>query len=241
MKKIITLFFVLAISLNIAQAQLVDNFRFGFHLSPALTWLSSDAPEGEVDSNGSNLAFKMGMMGDYYLDSEERFALSSGINITFNQGGALKYNNLGGSGNLFPDSELSTASLDSLANGTSVRYKLQYLEIPVSLKMRTGDIAGGGYMRFFAEVPLFTLGINTRAVADIDATGGEGQKVNGDINLLNIFWGLGGGVEYTVGQNTTLIGGIFYQNGMFDVTQDNSADDNKASLHSLTLRLGVMF
>ncbi len=241
MKRIIAPFFVMIFLSSAVQAQLTDNFRFGFNLSPAITWLTSDAPEGQVDSNGSNLAFKMGMMGDYYLGSEERFAITSGINITFNQGGALKYNNLGASGNLFPDSELSSSSLDSLANGTSVRYKLQYLEIPVALKMRTADIAAGGYMRFFAEVPLFTLGFNTKATADIDAPGGEGQKVNDDINLFNVFWGLGGGVEYTVGQNTTLIGGIFYQNGMFDVTQDNNADDNKASLHSLTLRLGVMF
>ncbi len=237
MKKIVILFtFSLAIS-NLINAQLGDNFRFGFHASPVFSWANSNNKANESD--GSNLGFKVGMMGEYFLGSEERFALKTGIDVAFKQGGVVKYTDLGGNHNLFPDSELSLASLDSLANGSSVRYKFQYVEVPVALKMRTDEIALGGRMRFIAEVPLFTLHFKTKARADINSI--EDENVGKDTNLLNISWGLGGGVEYNVSQNTALTAGLFFQSGILDVTNDNNADDSKISIGSLTIRIGVLF
>ncbi|MEM9824327.1 MAG: PorT family protein, partial [Bacteroidota bacterium] len=37
---------------------------------------------------------------------------------------------------------------------------------------------------------------------------------------INLSWGIGGGVEYGLGESTALIGGIYFQNGFVDVTDD---------------------
>jgi opacity protein-like surface antigen len=237
MKKIVISFLFFYIVANVSAQNLTDNFRFGFQASPVFSWMTSDNKKTVGD--GANLGFKMGMVAEHFLGTQERYAIVSGIGLAFNQGGALKYNELGGSGNLFPDSELSVPSLDSLANGTSVRYHLRMIEIPVGLKMKTDPIAMGGYMSFFAEVPIFTLGINARTRADIGNAADENVKK--DMGLINFSWGLGGGVEYSVGESTTLVGGLFYQGGMLDLTEDNNADKSKNSIGSLTFRLGVLF
>ena len=246
MKKIAAILAFLFIISNVTQAQ---QFRFGFQVSPTFSWISSD--DNKINGNGLNLGLRLGMLGEKYLGEGDTYAFIFGIGFAFNQGGTLKHDT---GGNLWPKSDLSDPTLNTgdtpLPDGVNLKYGLQYVEIPFGLKMRTQEF---GYIRYFAEIPVFTLGINSQARGAISATGIEVDKENisEDVNIFNISWGIGGGIEYTINENTALIGGIFFQNGFLDVTDDAGkqylgagniqAEDSKGTLNSLTLRIGVMF
>lgn len=215
---------------NIGHTQNTD-FRLGFEISPTLSWLSSDVKK--IQSDGSNLGLQIVMNGEYYF--RPNYALKSGLGISFRNGGQLKFED---GGIVLPDSELSNEDLRMLpANGT-VRYKVQYVEIPFGFKMRTNEI---GMFRYFAELPVFTLGLCMQSRGDIGLSGGENENIAKDTRWMNFSWGLGGGAEYAISSTTSLIAGIFFQQGVTDILSKNDANPAKAELNRLSFRLGMMF
>ena len=134
-------------------------------------------------------------------------------------------------GKLFYEETIDTVGIWTEANipgdniyegGTDFKYSIQYVEFPIGLKLRTREF---GYLRYYV--------------------------IQSAVNLLNISWGIGAGMEYTVSSNTALVGGIAFQTGFTDVTKDKnttlvsggrqSEEDSKGKLNSIVLRLGVMF
>ena len=243
MKKIVSVatFLILFGSMVFGQA----NFRFGFQLSPNISWLSSD--DNTINGNGSNLGLKLGMMGEKYLTDSENYAVTFGLGFAFNQGGTLKHDT---GGDFWPKSDLSSDLFHSLPDGINLKYGIQFVEIPVGFKMRTQEF---GYFRYFIE-PGMTLGIGTQARGAVSGVTGfstDNENIKNDINGLNLSWGIGGGVEYGIGESTALLGGIFFQNGFVDVTDDSArkipltgepeTEDSKGTIKSITIRLGVMF
>jgi len=71
------------------------------------------------------------------------------------------------------------------------------------------------------------------------------------VRNFNLSWGFGGGIEYELGTDTWLIGGLFYQRGFSDVTRNKGftindegvqkTEDSKAIIGAFGIRLGVMF
>lgn len=214
--------------------------RLGFQLSPSFSWMSTD--DNLINGNGLNLGLKLGMVGEYYF--RENYALVSGINLAFNQGGTLRHEE---GGDLWPKSELSDLSLHALPDGVNLKYHIQYLEIPFGLKLRTKEF---GYLRYFAEIPIFSLGFKLQARGDVQGTAldSERENITEDVNLFNLTWGFGGGVQYTLSESTALVGGIIYRQGFTDVTDDSglkvdgtTREDSKGIIKSLTIRLGFLF
>ncbi len=230
MKRIFIAFILLAFILPAVYSQ--DNLRFGFETSPFVSWMRTD--NKKTPSDGSKLGFNLAANSEYSFS--ERYAIRLGLGLSFGQGGKLQHDEINGFAKLFPDSDLSTPKLDSIVSGTVVRYSLNYLEIPFALKMKTPEY---GNIRYFAEVPAFAIGIKTGGKADIgDYTD---ENIKKDIALLSLNWGLGAGVEYSLNNNTSLIGGLYYQAGFTDVTSDDGADKSKAVNHRIVLRIGVLF
>lgn len=249
-KIVIPALFVLSCGAAYSQV-FVDNFRFGFQVSPTISWMSTD--NNKINSNGVNIGIKIGMVGEYYFGTSGNYALISGIGFAFNQGGTLKHE-VGG--NFWPEAELTSSKFNTglkpLPDGVNMKYNLRYVEIPIGFKMRTNDF---GNIRYFAEIPLFNIGMLTQARGAINGTGvnTDNENIKGATNFFNITWGFGGGVEYSVSEKTALVGGLYYQQGFTDVTRDKNAfkrvsetgpsepESSKGTLGAIVLRLGVIF
>ena len=245
MKKIVLALFFFSLTTSAIFGQLGNlNFdgelRLGFQLSPSFSWMTTD--NNLVNGNGTNVGLKLGMLSEYYF--RENYAIVSGINFAFNQGGTLRHEQ---GGDLWSKSELSDLSLKALPDGVNLKYHIQYLEIPFGLKMRTKEF---GYLRYFAEIPVFTLGFKLQARGDVKGTSNldrDRENITEDVNLFNLTWGFGGGVQYTLSEGTALIGGIIYRQGFTDITDDGAIkmdgtrERSKGIIKSLTFRLGFLF
>lgn len=244
MKKIALILTFFSVMIANGFSQLDFDFekelRLGFQLSPSFSWMTTD--DNFINGNGTNLGLKLGMMGEYYF--RENYAIVSGLNFAFNQGGTLKHEQ---GGNFWPKSELSDLALNDLPDGVNLKYHIQYLEIPFGLKMRTREF---GYLRYFAEIPVFSLGFKLQARGDVKGTSGsniERENITEDVNLFNLTWGFGGGIQYALSQNTALIAGIIYRQGFTDVTDDAALkadmtrENSKGRINSITVRFGFLF
>jgi hypothetical protein len=118
--------------------------------------------------------------------------------------------------------------------GSTVAYNLSYLTIPVGLKLKTNEI---GYFTYFAELG-FAQEINIGSRANSSGSDLNKTNVPKETNLLNMSYFFGGGVEYNIGGSTSLVAGIFYNNGFVDVLSNNH---HKAVLSYLSFRAGVLF
>ena len=245
MKKIVvvTCFFALAFSL---RAQ--NDIRFGFQASPTFGWMN--AKVNHINTSGTNLGLKLGMIGEYYF--RENYAFTSGIGFFFNAGGGLLYDY---PGKYLLNSDLPPA-YDSLGAMSKIRYHIQYIEIPAGLKLKTREF---GYWRYYFE-PAITIGIKSQARGQLEGIGiqdGEDKyNIRKEVNGLNLSWGIGAGAEYSISENTSLVVGAAFQIGFTDATDDDKdkvyypdpnspglskKEDSKASVYGITLRLGVMF
>lgn len=246
MKKIVPIitFFLLMANISFSQLEFAENeLRLGLQLSPTFSWLSTD--DNLINGNGANVGLKLGVVSEYYF--RENYAIVSGLNFAFNQGGTLRHVE---GGNFWTKSDLSDLSLNDLPDGVNLKYHIQYLEIPFGLKLRTREF---GYLRYFAEIPLFSLGFRLQARGDVLGTASldrERENIVEDVNLFNLTWGLGGGVQYSLSESMALVAGLIYRQGFTDITDNDAVkisgmemtnEDSKAIIKSITLRIGLLF
>ena len=247
MKKIISLALFIFFIWNNSFSQ--ADFRFGFQVSPTFNFIASD--ENDIKNNGTVVGLKLGMLGEYYF--RENYAFTGGIGFAFNSGGKMLYDPEG----VYWSQSDHTVKGDTLTGGANLRYGVQYVEIPFGLKMTTRYF---GQIRAFAEIPVFTIGVKTQARGDISGTSrttGDARSedkidIKKEVNPLNLSWGLGGGAEYEISESTSIVAGLFYQQGFLDMTDKDGTDfknnegsfvddDSKITLRNITLRIGVNF
>jgi hypothetical protein len=246
MKKIVALaaFFLALATLLPAQSDI----RFGFQLSPTFTWMNTSA--SRINPSGSNLGLKLGMLGEFYF--RENYAFISGIGFGFNHGGTLLHE-VGGT--YWTKTDLPADTLGNQNTGVKLKYGIQYVEIPIGLKLRTKEF---GYLRYFME-PAITLGFKTQAqgrvIGESRIDSEEKFDIRREVNALNLSWGITGGLEYSLSESTSLVGGLGIQIGFADTTDDNGTafdarrgwpgsnprEDSKGRVNAFILRLGVIF
>ena len=220
MKKRISLYFAL-IFISFQAFSQEPGFRFGITVDPVVSWLHPDV--SSVDSKGNRLGFNIGLIVDKFF--AKNYALSTGLSI-HNGGGSLLFKD--------PTSIRTNRETVPLAPNTKVTYKLQYLHIPIGLKLCTNEI---GYTTFYGQLGLNTM-INIKATGTASNNVFENENISKEINLINLGYHIGGGVEYSIGGNTRLTAGLMYLNGFTDVT-NRGAD--KVVLQNLLIKLGVIF
>ena len=242
MKKI---FFIASFCMASLLATAQNDIQFGFELSPTISWLTTD--NSKINSNGSSLGLKLGMIGEYYF--RENYSLVTGIGFHFNAGGQLFYEETVDTVSIWTDAEIPGDNI--YEGGADFKYSLQYVEIPMGLKLRTREF---GYLRYYVE-PRITLGFNTQGKGNILSDAAidkeEDFNIQSSVNLINLSWGIGAGAEYTLSENTAIMAGIAFQTGFTDITKDKNTlivvnakekeEDSKGKLNSIILRLGIMF
>lgn len=206
-----------------------QGLRIGLQLSPTFSWMNSD--DNTINNNGTNLGLKLQVMSESYF--QENYAFTLGFGFAFNHGGTLQYDE---GGELWRNSLEEGA--ETFPDGVDLKYEMQYVEIPVGLKLRTREF---GYVKYFAE-PNMILSFKTKARGTAKGNEDlENLNIAEDVNSLGLSWGIGGGMEYSLSDATSIVGGLYFQRLFTDITEDSGGDDSKGSLSALTLRLGVLF
>lgn len=197
--------------------------RLGFKLDPGASFLK--AQDDGVERNSGRFYFSYGILADFYLDETGNYAIGSGLQIS-HMGSVMQYN--------------TSIGLDDY-NAAASEYdiRLQYIEVPVTLKLRTDTDQGLGIWGQFGG---FT-GIPIRARANVISGQEKYNKVNifKDINPLTAGLILGGGIEYPLTETLTGTLGIIYQNNFIDVTRNSKWDDGRINTNNFVVRLGVYF
>lgn len=229
------------------------SLRFGLTGSSSVSWIKPDTKG--ISNDGVSISTSYGFMMDLAIAGSENYALTTGFNISDLKGKVA-----------YPTYETfdlgNGLELNTIANSEGV-YKLRYLEIPALLKMKTNEI---GYFTYFGQIGLVG-GVRLRSLYDgkSTATGTNTEKPYDnedatDIRLFRAALSIGGGLEWNLSGNTSLMGCIRYQNGFANILKgdyyeiDNNSnvklDTNgdpitgpkkRGMLHQVELAVGIIF
>ena len=201
-----------------------DKIKLGIKVSPVISFASvkdKDSKDGRsFNGQGNALKFVIGP----YIDC----AINDNVYFSF----GVWYS---------PRTvKLSHRYLDTLGNvaGGTSQYNLQYLMVPLSFKFYTNEITEG--MKLY-----FTLGVTAdfkiaeKNIGDNDHAGlkeaasEEGQQLFSffDAGLL-----LGAGVEYKLGDITTVYGGFSYNRGLTNIVNPLLVINNSKPYQYLSVK-----
>jgi hypothetical protein len=219
MKRILVIITFLGAILSL-NAQ-TTRVKFNVEVDPQFAWFSSD--EETVESDGSIFHVHAGLNMDFYFAENYAFVLGVGIN---NLGGNL----------LYADStEFSSKGETLLVEpNQSVKLNLQYIDIPIGLKLKTEEL---GYATYFLQLG-FNPMINLNAKASSEDASFDKVDIKESIISFYLGYHVGIGVEYKLGGSTALIGGVRWSSGFTDVTDNDRAN---VTLNALSIHLGVLF
>ena len=218
------LFFLLLVVMPTDMIQAQQTIGFGIHADPAICWFSSDI--NEVRNDGARPGFNFGLTYNKYFTPN--YSFSTGISL-LRAGGRLIGKDT---------TELKLKELTTVLPGESVIYKIQYLTIPLGLKLQTNQI---GYLTFFTD-----LGLDPKVViggkADIPSLDISGENAINELRVFNLSFHFTAGIEYSMGGTTAMVLGLNFDNNFFDITRDNKDQpDDRVSHKILSFRIGVNF
>jgi len=245
MKKIALVLLFSTFLLEGLFAQDFQKVRFGVQASPSWSWLRTN--DKKIEGLSSNWGLKLGVMGEFYFASN--YSITTGLGFGFNQGGFLQ--NGHSKGVFWPKSDLSSPALGTMPMNAKLHYRVNYVEIPLGFKMRGGSNEDSR-MKFYAEIPVFTLGFVSKGTGDIIVSNKryDDENIRPDINGLSLSWGLGAGIEYEFATHATAVAGIAFQKQFTDLTRDSGSvltpngwekEDSKANMGIISLKLGIFF
>ena len=236
MKKIFAVVLILLISASsFAQDSggSDSKFRFGFKVAPSLAWMKPDVKSFESD--GSRVAFIYGLMMDIRI--AKNYAFATGLEISY-RGGEIKY-----------DYPYNSSNNNPHTYSGNDKYNMKYLEIPLTIKMKTNEI---GYITYFGQFG-FQPAIKISAKEDYTQTKTSSSPpktftesdVNADVSGINVSLFFALGLEYRISGNTAVTAGFQFSNGFTDVLTGTNHDDNSVELKSISnyfsLNVGVFF
>lgn len=195
--------------------------KFNVEVDPQFSWFRSD--DETVEPDGSILHLHAGLNMDYFFGENYAFVLGVGIN---NLGGNL----------LYADStEFSSKGETLLVEpGQSAKLNLQYVDIPIGLKLKTEEL---GYATIFLQLG-FNPMINLNAKLSSEDASFDREDIRESINTFCLGYHAGIGLEYKLGGSTAIIGGLRWSSGLTDVTDNDRAN---VSMNAITIHLGVLF
>lgn len=204
-----------------------SRIQMGFRFSP---FISGHSVEGvnqysSFENNGSGARVSLGPVADIFF--AEKYAFSTGLWYT------VKRVNLRSAKSFVGDVTPPTSA-------TTSTYNLQYLQIPLTFKMFTNEVADRLriYVQFgaLADIKLAEKPINRplNALYLYNASKGRTRAFSfGDLDLL-----LAAGGEYALAGSDALFFGLSYQRGLTNVSR---AGDLSIKYNCVFLDLGYKF
>jgi hypothetical protein len=234
LKKGILIFssFLCFLTLNAQDSRFKLGLRFAPGISSTRVEDLDDTDYRAFTANSSALRFSAGLSGDFFFG--RNYAFYSGLWFT------VMNANIKG---VFDSTGLKGAANSDM--------NIQYLQIPVALKLFTNEIATDARLYFIVG------GTGSIAIkkAELDFTSDVPDKFkNPDpadaYSILDAGLLLGAGVEYRLGEATSVFGGLSYNRGLLNVSSKsgplgwrntNVTDRYNVSLGIFSLEMGVYF
>jgi Outer membrane protein beta-barrel domain len=219
---LILIFLLLPFAMQ-AQSVSEKTFSLGFTTSPNFGWMTFPSEQVPVTSSeGLRTGFSYGVLGDFAFSSNYYF--STAFTVT-----SINANTKTPEFNDGAEIGVKTAA-----------YKLQYIEIPLTLKLKSNE---HNNKRFYGQFGLSTdVKISAKQDYDFKAPNGafssaKNADISGDINTFRLGLLFGGGAEWKLDDNLHLLTGVSYNNGLTDVLDTKE----KAKNSYFTINLGVFF
>ena len=200
MKKLLLALVAFAATIGTASAQ----FEIGLKVSPSITSLRAESPADRAfASAGSKLSFGGGVVVDYFFG--ENYAFSSGLLLS-GKGGTISYTDV-------------TSPTNSAPVMAKQKITMQYLELPLSVKLFTNEVATD--IRLYFQVggslnaPIGSRLNDSKFYKD-PATGQE-TKANDHVLFFDADALAGLGAEYQLAKSTKVFAGLSYRRGLIDI------------------------
>lgn len=234
----------------------VDYMRFGVFIAPNISWMKPTANKSDdrqylVTANGSRTGFTWGLMIDNFFS--ENYGVSWGFYLNTTGGKILAENN----------PAVLPSNTPDIVRSADFSYRLQYVEIPLALKLMSDELPGG-YKVFGNIGAALALNVSKRATYDVRyykslANGnvelpatGDNEKLTGGFSITPVLleMQIGGGLEYPISEKVSFYTGLFFNNGFGpDVTNPRKYDlgytgqftDGSIRLNNFALRIGLFF
>lgn len=243
-KLIIALGLIATVNFTFAQDVAPKLFHFGLKVAPTLAWMKANTKE--LKNGGMRPGFSYGLITEFGFT--KNYAFGTGIDITY-RGGKVT----------------GDYSQDSIMYNYDNIYKFQFIEIPLTLKMKTNMI---GPMTYFGQIgvapgyAIKTKGDIESTLKTIDtayneiATAVDNEDVKDVVNKIMISMVISAGAEYNLGGSTNLLVAITFNNGFTNLLKDATGElvakngsglkkttefVQKASSNYLALTVGILF
>lgn len=226
-KKLILLFASIILTKSVSAQNSDKKFHFGLKAAPGMYWFKPGNKNNE--SNGAKIGFIYGAMLEFAFT--ENYAFTTGLEVSY-VGGKSIYT-----------SKVEIAGITTTTTAKS-DLRCQYIQLPALLKMKTKEI---GMIKYFGQFG-FNTGVLLKATSDFSVettSGSTNTKVEGNdedvkefMNPLRLSLNIGGGLEYNLSGNTSIVGSIAFDNGFLNVTDDS---DNKILSKGIVLTVGILF
>jgi hypothetical protein len=222
MKKTCYVVVCLCLIANILKAQEnadEQKIRLGVICSPLISWGKSN--NAAIEADGSRFGINVGLMFDRFF--ARNYAFATGISI-HTMGASIKYKH-------GYSSFKTNDSTYNIPAGAVAKYRLRYIDVPLSIKMRTTQV---GNTTLFAQLGVNVMA-NIKATADINSLKVSDADVRKD-HIKPVYMGYHAmlGVEHKIIGNTSLVAGFQYMNGFTNVTSN-------IKLHNVEVRVGLIF
>lgn len=231
MKKLLLALLTLGASAGTATAQV----EIGLKLSPSITYLRADGPTAmNFQNEKSKLSLGGGLVVDYFFG--QNYAFSTGVWLT-GKGGTISY---------LDRDPGSVSTAPSVSREQKIA--LQYLEVPITMKLFTNDIATDTKLYFQlggTAGGVIATRINGSKRYTDPSNGNTETAASKHVIVPDISALLGAGVEYQVGQSTKVFGGLSYHRGLVNIDKyfdkDRGFQDVTLKNNEIALDLGLKF
>ena len=216
MKKALLFITIVALIAGDVAAQ-TRSFKIGIKASPNISWMKTE--NGDITVEKAPLKFGYGLVFDKMFS--DNYAIGTGINV-YKLGGTTSYTY----GNKVAD----TTYITQLTRN----HKLSYVEIPLTLKLRTSPIGnftiwgqfglGVGYLfKGFGDDESKVISDNSDQGRYSALSSGNpllpdsGNEIQKEMNPIRGSMIIAAGVEYPISGSTFAMAGITYNGGLLSV------------------------